>query len=166
MKEIKLTEGYVTLVDDEDYDFLMQWEWQMRKNKRNFYAKRGFWKNGKMWEWSIHRLIMGNPPGMEIDHIDGNGLNNQKSNLRVATFHENRMNRKRNKNNSTGYKGVYIRIACKNGRKYVYIRAYIKINNKAINLGTYKTLKEAALAYDNAARFYFGQFASLNFKDI
>jgi len=159
MKEIKLTQGKVALVDDEDYEYLNQWKWCAHRSRKTYYATRHIkGDNGKMI--SIHRVIMDTPIGMEVDHLDGNGLNNQRHNLRNCTFGENRRNRKLNKNNKTGYKGViYTRHP---NDCHVYIQARIKIDNKIVILGHFKTEIAAALAYNKAALQYHGKFARLN----
>lgn len=150
MKEIKLTQGQVALVDDEDYEWLNQWKWYCRKNHKVCYASRGLKENNR--NISMHRLIMGDPDKLIVDHIDHNGLNNQKSNLRVCTHSESMMNRRSWGN--AGYLGVHICIS-----------AQIKTRDKLVRLGTFKTIEDAAKAYDKAAKKYFGEFANLNFKE-
>lgn len=148
MKKIPLTKGQFTLVDDEDYSYLNQWKWFC---EFHMYAVRDY--RGKRMK--MHRVIMDAPQGLEIDHIDGNGLNNQKQNLRIVTHAQNQKNMKKPITNTSGYKGVswdQVR------RKWV---AYIW-NGKSINLGGYSTKLEAAEAYDKAALSYFGDFAKTN----
>lgn len=96
MKEIKLTQGKVVLVDDEDYEYLNQFKWYALKNHRTYYAQRVIQNNYIKRTLKMHRVIMDTPCGLEVDHIDGDGLNNQKCNLRNCTFAENRKNRKPN----------------------------------------------------------------------
>lgn len=111
---------------------------------------------------SIHRAVMGYPKGMVIDHINGNPLDNRKVNLRVCTHSENAMNKKTRADSRSGYKGVYM---SPNGKN---IQAYIRppgMNKGRMSLGCYKTLEEAARAYDAKAKELFGEFASLNFPD-
>lgn len=152
MKEIKLTQGYVALVDDEDYEFLNQWKWYVNKNTIHRYAMRTVNIKRHFVKIMMHRLIMQTPVGMDVDHIDHNGLNNQKSNLRNCTHAQNGMNR--TACGKTGYLGV--RHA---GEKYA---AAIKVHGKQVHLGTFNTLKEAADAYDEAAMKYHGEYANLN----
>lgn len=97
-----------------------------------------------------------------VDHIDGNRSNNKWSNLREANKQQNSANVKLQKNNTTGFKGVF---KDKRELKKRY-RAYIKVNYKRIHLGLYSTPDEAARAYDEAAMRYFGEFAELNFKNV
>lgn len=160
MKEIPLTQGKVALVDDEDYDFLMQWKWQATKTKCTWYAKRvsnnkDKHKNGKRYSILMHRVIMKAKLFYEVDHNpDHNGLNNQKHNLRIATRTQNKINT--HKINSTGYRGVELN---KYSKKF---SAHIRINGKLKHLGVFETAIEAAKAYNNAAVQYHDKFAILN----
>jgi len=104
----------------------------------------------------MHREIMSPPQELVVDHINGDGLDNRKENLRVCTHAENIRNQKLNRLNTTGYKGV-----CVNREKWI---SRIKVNGKLLYLGRYNTPEEAAQVYDEAARKYFGKFASLNFQ--
>lgn len=160
MKEIKLTKEQITLVDDSDYEYLNQWHWQAIKNIDTFYAQRSIRINGKRGFISIHRLIMNTPKNMEVDHIDHNGLNNQKNNLRNCTHRENHIN-VRSKGRSK-YLGVYFQ----EYRGYSYIKADITINGERKRLGSFKTEEDAARAYDEVAKTYHGEFANLNFKNV
>ena len=155
MKEIKLTQGQVALVDDEDYDFLNQWKWYAHKGRKDglFYA--GKRNNGDIKQIWMHRLIMNTSRGLTVDHIDHNGLNNQKCNLRNCSMSQNKMNV--TPIGLSKFLGVHPR-----NDKYV---AQIKVNGKKIYIGTFKTEEDAAHAYDNAAKKYFGEFANLNFKE-
>lgn len=160
MKEIKLTQGEVALVDDEDYEYLNQFKWHLNRCNKNriIYAVRKGKQINKIRRSPIcmHRIIMNTLKGMEVDHIDHNGLNNQKSNLRNCTHSQNGMN-KLKITSKTGYRGVYIDIK----RKKPFC-VCLRRNNKTIHLGSYTTLNEAALKYNEAAFKYFGEFAILN----
>lgn len=160
MKEIPLNNGMVTLVDDGDYEMLARNKWQCaaRSTKGLYYAYRMITRGGRSRNISMHRLIMGvTDPRVEIDHKDLNGLNNQKSNLRVATRSQNGANcRKCSKPTSSQFKGVYFR---KNRNRW---HARIKINGQRKSLGFYVNEEDAARAYNNAAVIAFGEFARLN----
>jgi len=151
MKEIKLTQGMIALVDDEDFDYLNQWRWYVHKERYSYYALRSV-KNSNKKTIAMHRIIMGTPDNMHTDHKDKNGLNNQKDNLRYCTNGQNQMNRK-----SSG-KINYLGVNCV-GKHF---QSRISTERKRIYLGTFKTEKEAALAYNKAAIKYHGEFASLN----
>lgn len=99
----------------------------------------------------LHRLIMQPAAGFVVDHINGNKLDNRRSNLRVCRQQMNIANKRMSKNNTSGFKGVRVE-----GAKF---RAYIKVNRKQINLGIYNTAISASKAYERAARKYFGEFA-------
>lgn len=152
MKEILLNKDFITLVDDEDYDYLNQWRWCVD----NGYVVRGI-RNGKaVKKIYMHRLLLNPENDLVIDHIDGNKLNNQKHNLRICSIKDNVRNRKKaNKKMSSKYKGVHY---LKNNNTW---QAYIN-NGKRIYLGSFKTEKEAAIAYNEAALIYHGNFAKLN----
>ena len=144
MKEILLTQGKVTLVDDEDYERLNQFKWHAAKmqsvNFYTFYVHRWNWNNGKPpINVFMHREIMNPPKNLEIDHIDGNTLNNQKSNLRIVTTRQNAQNRHMIK--SSQYPGIswYKR------RHNWMVR--ITYNGKRRYLGTFKNELEAATVY-------------------
>ena len=160
MKEIQLTHGKVALVDDGDYEYLNQWKWLAAPHHTGtWYVVRSVTCEGKKKSIRMHRLIMDTPPNMEVDHIDHNGLNNQRSNLRNCTNSQNHMNRFPYKGRTSVYKGVYYK---KSEKGYV---AKIKINQVVIWGGTFKSEIEAAHVYDELAKKYFGEFAVLNFKD-
>ena len=159
MKEIKLTQGKVALVDDEDYEYLNQWKWCVtRDHKDNLYAKRSTYINKKKGSLSMHRLIMNTPEEKQVDHIDHNGLNNQKSNLRNCTHTQNCWNK------IPCGKSKYLGVTIYNQKGKYYIKSAIRIDKKSIHIGQFKTEEEAALAYDNKAKEIFGEFANLNFK--
>ncbi len=85
MKEIRLTQGKVALIDDADFEWLSQWKWRCSRHFRTWYAMRTVHSLGKTMTVSMHRLITGAKPGEQVDHVDGNGINNQRNNLRFVT---------------------------------------------------------------------------------
>ena len=159
MKEIQLTQGKVALVDDEDYEYLNQWKWYANEWKRGkLYAVRNVRKNKQYIGYeSMHRLLSSNKDKKLVtDHINGNTLDNRKSNLRICTISENTKNRQIQKNNKSGFKGV------RYNEKLNKYRAEIYSNRKYYNLGYYIDPKDAAIAYNAAAIKYHGKFANLN----
>lgn len=155
MREIKLTQGKVALVDDSDFDFLNQWKWYAMKTGRKFYAARRI----NRFTVLMHRLLL-NLTNTKIltDHIDRNGLNNQRDNLREATIRQNAANRDSFDNSSSKYLGVYWDPARK---KWMATIKDSRIN-KTKGLGGYKNEIDAAKAYNNAAKIIHGAFANLN----
>ena len=151
MKRIAVTQGKFALVDDENYEWLNQYKWSISKG----YPARRL-KRGNKTHISMHRLIMNFPKGKEIDHINGNRLDNRKVNLRIVTRAGNMQNRGLSKVNKTGFKGIYFFIPNKKWQ------AHIRFNRKKIHLGYFVDKKEAARAYNWAALKYFGQYANIN----
>lgn len=170
MKEIKLTQDKLAIVDDEDFERVNQYKWCYMHDGRvshTFHTgykdltkpKRPF--NQKNKTIRLHRFILNFPEGMEIDHINGNVLDNRKTNLRICNHSQNLKNCKISKNNTSGYKGITWRKDC---NKWF---AYIVVNYKQIGLGYFFNKLDAATAYNVAAKKYHGEFARLNLsKDI
>ena len=161
MKEILLTHGKVTFVDDCDYEYLIQWKWCCHKLGRNEYADSNELINGYYRTIRMHRIIC-KRMGLEftkkdhIDHIDGNSLNNCRKNLRVATVSQNIANSRLWDRNQSGFKGVHWR---QSHHKWV---ARLGVNHKRLHLGYFDNPRDAAKAYNDAALKYFGEFARLN----
>lgn len=143
-----------TKVDAQDYPKLAQFDWQLYNSHKSFYAARI--ENGRIVY--MHREIMNNPAGLFVDHKNREGLDNRKSNLRLATCRQNNCNSIK-KRGSSKYRGVSY---CKRRRKW---RATINFNGKHIWLGHFDSEEEAARAYDRAAKIYHGEFAALNFPE-
>lgn len=157
MKEIPLTQGKVALVDDADYDWLMQWKWFARASRGKFYAMRKIKTAKGRGHVFMHNIIL--PPDNERrpDHINGNGLDNQRGNLRLATQLENTHNAGARKDGRSPYKGVIWHGSTQRWR------ARITVNKQRLHLGTFTDQISAAHAYDAAARIYHGVFARTNF---
>ena len=157
MREIELSQEKVALVDDEDYEWLSQWKWHASfdPTTQGFYARRQdrrYWLHTAIWEHYNGPI----PEGRTTDHIDNNGLNSQKLNLRLATPSQQNQNRRRQVNNKTGYIGVSENLS---GKKY---RARITVEKHRIDLGSYNDIEEAIRVRDQAVRQYFGDFAVLH----
>jgi hypothetical protein len=157
-RRIRLTRGQYAKVDVEDFEELNKHKWYAIPKRDTFYAKRYGYKNGRQTTIAMHKEIMHVPQGLLVDHQNHDGLDNRRANLRVATPRENACNvRKVLRPCSSKYKGV-----CYDKDKNLW-RAYITYNGKRIYLGRFETEEEAARAYDNAAKIYHKEFASLNF---
>lgn len=161
MKRIPLTKGMETLVDDQDYDYLLQWTWQVADNGYgNLYAQSYTSRSepGGRKFFRMHRVIgkrMG-IVGIQVDHRNGNSLDNQRHNLRSATNQENSRNRGSTCGSSSQFKGVSWSVE---RQKWL---AQIQFDSKQYNLGRYESEIEAAKAYNKAALEHFGEFAILN----
>ncbi len=154
MKKIKLTQGKYALVDDEDYSELNKFKWCAAKTSK-IYAFRSKVINGKRRQCSMHRELMQPKDGYQVDHIDGDGLNNQRSNLRVCTPSQNQMNKSKMPSNTSGYKGVFL---LKTVNKWI---AQISVGDKDIYLGIFADPLKAYEAYCKACIKYHGEFARL-----
>ena len=158
MRTIPLQRGRVALVDDDDYDRAIQHTWTLLEHGNTRYA--GSYLAGKYKPRTyLHRFILAVPVGMQVDHIDRDGLNCQKANLRPADHHSNGRNSVQPQTaTGSGYRGVY---------KHHYSERWLaKIRDdtgKRVYLGTFETPEQAAVAYDEAALRYHGEFAILNF---
>lgn len=167
MKLIPLNHGFSAMVDDEDFEELSKYNWYSEKAPRTHYATRYFYNHDKDRKDHIrmHRHIMKvNDPKIQIDHIDRNGLNNQKSNLRPCSCSENHRNCRMRKS-TTGFRGVSLYKAKRVWKDYdgpVY-RARINHQGKEISIGFYKTPQEAAEARDKKSLELHKEFGVLNF---
>jgi hypothetical protein len=153
MRQIILS-NRIILVDSEDYEKVTSFTWRLQKY--NTPGKFRVITGARKTQLYLHHLILPCPTGYVIDHINGNGLDNRKENLRICTNQENSFNHDISKNNTSGYTGVSLR------KKSGKFRAYIHHNRKYNYLGDYITAEKAALAYNAAAIKYFGIFARLN----
>lgn len=150
MREILLLRGQIALVDDSDYEWAATRAWYMsnygyavtKKHPHNPVA--------------MHRILAGAKDGQEVDHIDGDRLNNQRANLRLCTHAENARNRARHKNNRCGFKGVYLDASSRRKNPW---RAKIAVNGVVIRLGSFPSPELAYRAYCDAALRLHGRFA-------
>ncbi len=152
---IPLGRGYTAIIDTEDVDLARGFRWTAVKSGHRVYA----YSNTSAYKGMLHRLIVDAPKGVDVDHWDGEGLNDRRSNLRIATRSQNMVNVPLRSNNQSGYVGVsWHRGAAK-------WRSVIKKNGRQIHLGFFASAQDAARAYDLNARELFGEFARLNFPD-
>lgn len=158
MVKIDLGNNQFALVDFEDYEYLNELKWHICKSGNQLYARSIFYDNKKRKNILMHRLIL-EPKGKCIDHINGNGLDNRKCNLRICERHQNALNRKKNINNLSGFKGVSW---FKSSQKW---RAQIQYKKIVYHLGVFEKRIDAARAYNAAAIKYHGEFAKLNVLD-
>ncbi len=149
MNYIKLTQGYETIVDDEDYEYLNQFKWYF---SRQGYAVRNGKKHSRI---TLHRVITNCPNNLHVDHINCNKLDNRKCNLRICNQSQNNRNTLKYKNKSSKYKGV----SKASPNRW---RAQIKLNYKKFHLGYFEIEEDAARAYNEKAKELFGEFANLN----
>lgn len=161
MSEVPLTQGYVALVDDEDFEELNRWKWQAHLASHGVYAKRSVTlTGGRKTNIFMHRQILGLTDSTSLfgDHINGDTLDNRRSNLREATPRQSVWNRSKYKNSASSYKGVQW-----NGASWT---AKIKDNDgAAIFLGAFDKEEDAAKAYDYHALRLRGNYARLNFPN-
>jgi hypothetical protein len=155
MKEIKLTKGKVTIVDNDMFDYLNQWKWFFNGTyaARNIRTING---HRRRKTYFMHHLILQPPNGMDIDHINRNPLDNRLCNLRICTRSQNRINSKIRTDNKSGVTGVDW---CKLNKKW---QARIEKDGKRIHLGRYDNLEDAKNAYNEKAKELYGEFILVN----
>lgn len=163
IREVVLTRGYVAIIDEADWPIVSQFKWHATKarNSTGWYASaclsKALQEQHGFRHIKLHQLILGRPGGI-IDHRDGNGLNNRRENLRVATVADNARNsRKQVRATTSRFKGVSW------SKKFSCWAVYLCVNSKNKFLGHFKDEEEAGRCYDIAATFHYGQFARLNF---
>lgn len=158
---IPITRGLVTLIDDADYELVSRYSWQAqraRQRAERYYVRTHIDGRGT----SLHRLLLNPPPHLTVDHANGDGLDNRRGNLRIATRSQNAANRDC-KIGTVGFRGVWLN---RHGRFRAVISDHVEGGgNKLKFLGTFVTPEEAARVYDRAAAARFGAFARLNFPD-
>lgn len=160
MKVIPITCGKFVFVDDADFDYLSKFSWQCKKNGKNFYAQRSTWipREKRVKVEKMHRVILGvgKIDSRHIDHINGDGLDNRRCNLRFVTHQENHFNSRKRDGCISVFKGVRW-----NKQKNKWY-SEIWLNGKRDYLGCFVNEIDAAMAYDDAAKNRFGAFARTN----
>ncbi len=161
-KAIALTHGFSAIVDDDVFEELNQHRWAASGNGtgRLYAVRRTRVPGGKLRYIRMHRAICGDTVGIDVDHINGNSLDNRRSNLRAATRSQNIANHAGPSQSASGFWGVY-----RSQRHPAGWKANIRINNKKLHLGYFADLEEAARVRDRAALEAWGEFATLNFPD-
>jgi hypothetical protein len=152
--EVAIPDGLTCWVDPEDVSLIAGHVWHAHKTHGKIYARSGH-RGGPF----MHNVIMGEQPGMKVDHKDGNGLNNRRSNLRWATQSQNSVNTVKLARGASGFRGVTKHRQCETWR------AVIQVDNRRVYIGSFPTPEEAARAYDREAQKHFGEFARLNFPE-
>lgn len=150
---IQLSRGLQAIVDDSDFESLNIFKWHAHSDG---YAVRNAYVNNKRTTIRMHRELLQCPAGLDVDHVNGNRLDNRRENLRICKRVSNTYNRPKNRNNTTGYKGV-----CNLKGTW---RAEVVANGTRHYLGTFPTAEAAARAYDAKAIELHGDFAKLNFE--
>jgi hypothetical protein len=149
---VTLTKGYVAVIDAADVHLVDKWNWTVKVTETNVYAKRNNCASRPHRVAYMHRCIMGEPEGLEVDHIDGDGLNNQRHNLRAATRTQNSTNVKLRASNTSGYKG-----ACWDKKRERWV-AHIRVNGVQTYLGYFASAEAAHRAYAAASAKPHGEF--------
>jgi len=158
VREIPLTQGKFAKIDDEDFSVVNRYKWFAVRNYKTYYARTYLkTENGKIL-MPMHRLILRPPHDMPLDHKNGDGLDNRRSNLRLCNQTCNQRNRRTTRGTSR-FKGV-----CWSSWNKKWV-ARIRINKHLLHLGYFADEISAALAYDDAANLHFGDFARLNFPE-
>lgn len=161
MKTMPLTQGQYAIVDDDDYESLCGHKWHARKDGRTYYAARSVLTGDRQKTILMHRIISRCPDGKEVDHVNGNGLDNRRTNLRICNHVDNNRNRNKARRSSSKYIGVYwskqekkwrAQIQCKTGKTH-----------RMTFLGYFIEEEDAAIMYDSAAQIFYGEYAKLNF---
>ncbi len=148
-----LIKNKIILIDIEEWEKLKEFKWYIHTTNQG--AQACITSDKSFNSIYMHRVILNAPKSLQVDHIDGDTLNNQKSNLRLVTNSQNQMNKKIHKNNKSGFKGVTW------FTRYKKYRARININKKQIFLGHFSTKEEAFSAYLEAVKKYHGEYSSI-----
>jgi hypothetical protein len=163
---IPLSRGNAARVDEADLPLVQDYVWSAKPSKWNVYAMRGSWhpRTKRFQSVLMHRVILQDaiaaaPPGLVVDHIDGDGLNNTRRNLRLCTPRENAWNQRRRPGAGSRFQGVHW------SEPHGAWTATITLDGRRVSLGMFPTEEEAALAWDEAAFQHRGEFACLNFPD-
>jgi len=156
---VPLTRGYEAIIDAADVPLILGFNWYAHVDRCTIYAQRTMRRDGKILRIQMHRVILDVPDGLHGDHIDGNGINNRRSNLRIATLSQNQHNIRIARNNTSGFKGVSW------SKKSGKWQAKIKLNGKNQHLGLFDEIEAAHHAYVCAATTLHGDFSPFARKE-
>lgn len=157
--QIPLTQGKFAIIDEADAEAVLAHKWYAVRRRNGWYAAFAVGPKHSRRQVLMHRLLLGDRDGSHIDHVNGDGLDNRRENLRHVSVAQNQWNRSRPRNNSSGFKGVsWV------AQKQLW-RADITANGISRCIGYYSTKEDAARAYDMQARALHGEFAVLNLPD-
>ena len=159
-REIELTQGKFAVVDSADCEWLSKFKWHAHERGRTWYARRAASTKTVFMHRAILEYHGSDLTSGEVDHVNGDGLDNRKSNLQIVSHAENIRKSRVQKNNTSGFRGVSWH---KGDRRW---QAFVEVDNIRKYLGSFKNKIDAALAYDQAAKKYFGRFATLNLPDF
>lgn len=159
--------GEYAIVEQQDYERVRQYHWFPKEGFNTTYARSQKQINNKKVPLILHRFIMDAKPGEIVDHINRNGLDCRRSNLRIVPRYVNHINVVRKQKSNAGYRGVHKRKWSNTKGNYLNkpFSVAIQVNGKCKHLGYYATAEEGARAYDIAAKKYHGQYAMLNFPN-
>ncbi len=155
MAEILLHGGHVAVIDDDDLPLVAGYKWCAHEssNNKRYVVTHTYSEDGARTAIYLHRMLLSAPKGVQVDHINRDGLDNRRANLRLCTHNENQHNRSKQANNTSGYKGVSW---CKRNKRW---GARIVVDGASYRLGLFDTPEEAHAAYCRAAAFLHGEFA-------
>jgi hypothetical protein len=151
---IPLSQNLSAIVDDEDYEAVNQYKWHAARTGRSIYAYRHLVVDGKRIKESMHRMIMNAPDGLFVDHVNGNGLDCRRGNMRLATISQNNQNRRLDCRNKSGVSGIHFN---KLSRRW---RAFLSVNGVNMFLGSFLNFDDAVAARRAAMEKHHGEFAS------
>lgn len=158
---VTLTRGYIAKIDTADCHLIdgRNWTAQVHPARHGVYAMCNMSIDGTRKTTFMHRIIMSAEWPYQVDHINGDTLDNRRCNLRLATFGQNQRNRVKYANNSSGYKGVSW------DKTHEVWKANVRVNGRRISIGTFRDKQEAVAAYNKAAQIIHGRFANVDGGD-
>lgn len=157
---VPLSRGFEAIIDAADAPLVAAFNWSAKLGRHTAYARRNDQSGGRQANVLLHRFILGAPEGAQVDHVNGDGLDNRRANLRLASHSENLRNRRLNANSASGLKGVYWH---KSSGRWA---AQIQTNGRRKRLGLFDTPEAAHAAYCAAAQIDHGEFAKTGDQNV